>query len=170
MPTRPTGASGGPTFPSANGAPSARITAPRATPGSIFRTITARSRAYRWGEDGLAGFSDDQQRLCLALALWNGRDPDSQGAPFRPDQPRRQSRRGREGTLLLSRLHADAFLLENALQVSAAGISLCPAGGRKPPPRRARSRNSSCSTPASSMTTAISMSSSNTPRPGRTTS
>ncbi|MBV9122759.1 MAG: glucosidase, partial [Planctomycetes bacterium] len=35
----------------------------------------ARSRAYRWGEDGLAGLSDDQQRLCLALALWNGRDP-----------------------------------------------------------------------------------------------
>jgi hypothetical protein len=34
----------------------------------------ARSRAYRWGEDGLAGFSDDSQRLCLALALWNGRD------------------------------------------------------------------------------------------------
>ena len=35
----------------------------------------ARSRAYRWGEDGLAGFSDREQRLCLALALWNGRDP-----------------------------------------------------------------------------------------------
>ena len=35
----------------------------------------ARSRAYRWGEDGLAGFSDDQQHWCLALALWNGRDP-----------------------------------------------------------------------------------------------
>jgi hypothetical protein len=35
----------------------------------------ARSRAYRWGEDGLAGVSDDEQRLCLALALWNGRDP-----------------------------------------------------------------------------------------------
>jgi len=34
----------------------------------------ARSRAYRWGEDGLAGFSDDQQRLCMGLALWNGRD------------------------------------------------------------------------------------------------
>src|ERR1700758_726498 len=34
----------------------------------------ARSRAYRWGEDGLAGFSDIQQRLCLALALWNGHD------------------------------------------------------------------------------------------------
>ena len=35
----------------------------------------ARSRAYRWGEDGLAGICDDQQRLCFALALWNGRDP-----------------------------------------------------------------------------------------------
>jgi len=34
----------------------------------------ARSRAYRWGEDGLAGFSDEKQRLCFALALWNGRD------------------------------------------------------------------------------------------------
>src|ERR1051326_6134649 len=35
----------------------------------------ARSRAYRWGEDGLAGISDDHQRLCFALALWNGKDP-----------------------------------------------------------------------------------------------
>ena len=35
----------------------------------------ARSRAYRWGEDGLAGVSDDQQLLCLALGLWNGQDP-----------------------------------------------------------------------------------------------
>ncbi len=35
----------------------------------------ARSRAYRWGEDGIGGVSDDQSRLCLSLALWNGRDP-----------------------------------------------------------------------------------------------
>jgi hypothetical protein len=34
----------------------------------------ARSRAYRWGEDGLAGISDEEQRLCFALALWNGQD------------------------------------------------------------------------------------------------
>jgi len=40
-----------------------------------FTHDQARSRAYRWGEDGLAGFSDDKQRLCFALALWNGRDP-----------------------------------------------------------------------------------------------
>lgn len=35
----------------------------------------ARSRAYRWGEDGIAGLCDDNQRLCFSLALWNGRDP-----------------------------------------------------------------------------------------------
>jgi hypothetical protein len=40
-----------------------------------FTHDQARSRAYRWGEDGLAGISDDQQLLCFALALWNGKDP-----------------------------------------------------------------------------------------------
>ena len=35
----------------------------------------ARSRAYRWGEDGIAGFSDNRQLLCISIALWNGRDP-----------------------------------------------------------------------------------------------
>ncbi len=40
-----------------------------------FSHDQARSRAYRWGEDGLAGISDDQQLLCFALALWNGKDP-----------------------------------------------------------------------------------------------
>jgi hypothetical protein len=42
---------------------------------SHFSHDQARSRAYRWGEDGLAGISDDKQQLCFALALWNGRDP-----------------------------------------------------------------------------------------------
>ena len=40
-----------------------------------FSHDQARSRAYRWGEDGLAGISDDKQQLCFAIALWNGRDP-----------------------------------------------------------------------------------------------
>src|SRR6516225_2570609 len=39
-----------------------------------FSHDQARSRAYRWGEDGLAGLADDQQQLCFALALWNGQD------------------------------------------------------------------------------------------------
>jgi hypothetical protein len=42
---------------------------------NYFTHDHARSRAYRWGEDGLGGISDDQQILCFALALWNGRDP-----------------------------------------------------------------------------------------------
>src|ERR1700687_2910708 len=42
---------------------------------NYFTHDQARSRAYRWGEDGLAGISDDKQRICFALALWNGRDP-----------------------------------------------------------------------------------------------
>src|SRR5512133_3521577 len=41
---------------------------------SFFTHDHARSRAYRWGEDGLGGISDDQQRLCFAFSLWNGRD------------------------------------------------------------------------------------------------
>ena len=40
-----------------------------------FSHDQARSRAYRWGEDGLAGISDDKQQLCFAVGLWNGRDP-----------------------------------------------------------------------------------------------
>src|SRR4029077_9393170 len=42
---------------------------------SYFSHDQARSRVYRWGEDGLAGISDDQQLLCFAIALWNGHDP-----------------------------------------------------------------------------------------------
>jgi len=42
---------------------------------NYFSHDQARSRAYRWGEDGLAGISDDNQLLCFALALWNGKDP-----------------------------------------------------------------------------------------------
>ncbi len=41
---------------------------------NYFTHDQARSRAYRWGEDGLAGISDDKQHLCFALALWNGKD------------------------------------------------------------------------------------------------
>ncbi|HWC68385.1 MAG TPA: hypothetical protein VG478_09995 [Acidimicrobiales bacterium] len=42
---------------------------------SYFTHDQARSRAYKWGEDGIAGFCDDHQRLCFAVALWNGVDP-----------------------------------------------------------------------------------------------
>jgi hypothetical protein len=42
---------------------------------NFFTHDHARSRAYRWGEDGLGGISDDKQHLCFDLALWNGKDP-----------------------------------------------------------------------------------------------
>ena len=45
------------------------------TPGNYFPHDHARSRAYRWNEDGLGGICDRDQHLCLALALWNEQDP-----------------------------------------------------------------------------------------------
>ena len=48
---------------------------PHGTAWDYFSHDQARSRAYRWGEDGLGGISDDGQRLCFALALWNEQDP-----------------------------------------------------------------------------------------------
>jgi hypothetical protein len=48
---------------------------PGGTAWDSFPHDHARSRAYRWSEDGLAGICDDRQTLCLALAFWNGRDP-----------------------------------------------------------------------------------------------
>src|SRR5918996_2285024 len=48
---------------------------PYGTAWEAFSHDQARSRVYRWSEDGLGGICDDQQRLCFALALWNGHDP-----------------------------------------------------------------------------------------------
>ena len=48
---------------------------PGGTAWDYFGDDHARSRAYRWGEDGIAGLSGDDQRLSLALALWNTKDP-----------------------------------------------------------------------------------------------
>src|ERR671923_2275978 len=48
---------------------------PYGTAWDYFPHDHARSRAYRWGEDGLGGICDRRQFICFALALWNGRDP-----------------------------------------------------------------------------------------------
>src|SRR5213593_522414 len=48
---------------------------PGGTAWEYFPQDHARSRASRWGEDGIGGISDNHQRLCFGLALWNGRDP-----------------------------------------------------------------------------------------------
>src|SRR5215204_5040754 len=48
---------------------------PNGTAWDYFSHEHSRSRAYRWGEDGIAGISDEGQKLCFAVALWNGKDP-----------------------------------------------------------------------------------------------
>jgi hypothetical protein len=55
---------------------------PHGTAWTYFPHDQARSKTYRWGEDGLAGICDRQQHLCFALALWNGRDPILKERPF----------------------------------------------------------------------------------------
>ena len=49
---------------------------------NYFSHDQARSRAYRWGEDGLGGICDSHQILCFALALWNGQDPILKAADY----------------------------------------------------------------------------------------
>ena len=52
-----------------------RTTVPDGNAWDYFTHDQARSRAYHWGEDGLAGISDEKQLLCFSLGLWNGHDP-----------------------------------------------------------------------------------------------
>ena len=69
------GRSGVPTCPSASGERYAKDDSDNGDAWSYFSHDQARSRAYHWGEDGLAGISDDKQLLCFSVALWNGKDP-----------------------------------------------------------------------------------------------
>jgi len=82
----------------------------------------ARSRAYRWGEDGLAGFCDIEQRLCLGLALWNGRDPILKERPLRADRAGGQPRRGRQGVLVVPRRAAQSRLEPLAVPLPAGRV------------------------------------------------
>ena len=116
----------------------------------------ARSRAYRWGEDGLGGISDDKQRLCFAIALVERPRSDSQGAAVRPHQQRGEPRRGREGVLLLRRQHAHALVHEVPLQVPAARVPVSATSWRRTAGGRARRWNTNCSTPAPSTRTGTS--------------
>ena len=89
----------------------------------------ARSRTYRWTEDGIAGICDNHQRLCFAFAFWNGVRSDPEGTSVRRLRAGRQPRRGRQGVLLLPGLHSHALLHEVPVQVSAIAVSLHPPGG-----------------------------------------
>jgi hypothetical protein len=125
----------------------------------------ARSRAYRWGEDGIAGISDRSQRLCLALALWNGKDPILKERLF--GLTNGEGNHGEDVKELyyyldatpthsylkyLTNIHKENFRTHDWSKKTAA------AAGTNP--------SSSCWIPAYSMTTAISTCLSNTPSPG----
>ncbi len=83
----------------------------------------ARSRAYHWGEDGLAGFQRPEAAAVFRAGALEREGPDSEGAALRLEQCRGEPRRGREGVLLLSRFHADPLVHEVAVQVSAGRLS-----------------------------------------------
>jgi hypothetical protein len=94
----------------------------------------ARSRAYRWGEDGIAGISDNGQRLCLALALWNGRDPMLKARLFGLTNPRGQSREDvKELYYYLDATPTHSYL--KCSTISAAGISVRAVSLRRVVPR-----------------------------------
>ena len=95
----------------------------------------ARSRAYRWGEDGLAGISDDQQRLCFALALWNGKDPILKERLFGLTNSEGNHGEDVKEYYFYLDSHADAFLHEVPVQVSAGGLPVRRPGRDQSRPR-----------------------------------
>ena len=135
-----------------------------------FSHDQARSRAYRWGEDGLGGISRRQAAPVLRARAVERAGSDPEGAPVRAHQQRGQPRRGREGVLLLRRQHAHALVHEVPVQVPAAGVSRTGTSSRRTGAARARSSSTSCSTRASSTTTGTSTCSWSTRRRARKTS
>ena len=139
---------------------------------TFFPHDHARSRAYRWNEDGLAGFCNRFQNLCLGLALWNGRDPILKERLF--GLTNGEGNHGEDvkeyyfylDGVAQPRLHADA------LQVPAGRVPLRPAGRGEPAAGPGPSPSSSWSTRSATpcARAATSTCSSSMPRPARRTS
>ena len=136
---------------------------------NYFSHDQARSRAYRWGEDGLAGLSDEKQRLCFALALWNGEDPilkerlfgltnaeGNHGEDVKEYYFYLDSTPTHSYMKWLYKYPQRAYPYDDLVATNRGRIAR-------------RSSSTSFSTPASSTTTATSTSSSSTPRPRRRT-
>ena len=130
----------------------------------------ARSKAYRWGEDGLAGPLRPLPGPVLRPRPLERARPHPEGAALRPRPCGGEPRRGREGALVLPRLDPHPLLHEVALQVPAAGVPLRAARARRTAGGGAARGSTSSSTPASSTTTATSTCSWSTRRRGPRTS
>ena len=91
----------------------------------------ARSKAYRWGEDGIAGISDEDQLLCFGLALWNKKDPIIKERFF--GLAGNEGNHGEDVKELYYYLDASSYSLiyEDAVQVSASCLSIRSACRRK---------------------------------------
>ena len=135
----------------------------------LFPHDQARSRAYRWSEDGLGGICDADSACAWRSRSGTGRTRSSRSGSSASRQ-RGQPRRGRQGVLVVRRLHAHALLDALALRLSPARVPLRGPRRRRTPAAGSATPSTSCSTPARSTTTATGTSPSTTPRPGRTTS
>ena len=105
-----------------------------------FSHDQARSRAYRWGEDGIAGLCDERQRLCLALTLWTGADPILKERMFGLTNP--EGNHGEDVSSASTSTPSGRSLTRTWYQPTRAAAS--------------RTWSTSCSTPGSSRTTATS--------------
>ena len=123
-----------------------------------FTHDQARSRAYRWGEDGLAGICDDQQRLCFALALWNGSDPILKERLFGlTNSEGNHGEDVKEYYFYLDSTPTHSYM-KYLYKYPQAAFPYDDLVDDEPPPRPRTSSSTSCSTPASSTTTATSTS------------
>ena len=136
---------------------------------NFFTHDQARSRAYRWGEDGLAGISDDQQRLCFALALWNGKDPILKERLFGlTNSEGNHGEDVKEYYFYLDSTPTHSYMKYLYKYPQAAFPT--PTSSRRTGGATATRSSMSCSTPASSTRTATSTCSWSTPRPRPRTS
>ena len=119
-----TGGAGVLIFPSANGARFARITARTAPRGNISRSSMPICGRIAGARTASRGICDNHQRLCFALAFWNGRDPILKERLFGLTGNQGNHGEDVKEMLLLPGLHADAFLHEVPVQISAGGVSL----------------------------------------------
>ena len=129
-----------------------------------FSHDQARSRAYRWGEDGIAGISDDRQRLCFALALWNGRDPILKERLFGlTNSEGNHGEDVKEYYFYLDSTPTHSYM-RYLYKYPQAAYPYDDLVDDERSPGRASSWSTSCSTPACSTRTATSTSWSSTPR------
>ena len=91
---------------------------------SYFPHDHARSRAYRWGEDGLLGITDRKGRLCFSVAIWNGRDPILKERLFGVTGPEGNHGEDVKECYYYLDSHADTQLHAGTLQVPAQPLSV----------------------------------------------